>query len=69
MSSSPNYPCTRKEMHFSLKEIFAKVKEDSPTETRRFSVYSINHEDSIMCPFLLAYKEHRDLIISNLKGS
>lgn len=38
---------------FSLKEIFAEVREYSPTETRRFNVCITNHADSVMCPFLL----------------
>jgi len=54
---------------FSLKEIFAEVKEDSATEPRRFSVYITNHGDSIMCPLFWHNEEHCNLIISNLKSS
>lgn len=50
LSELPQY---RQKNAFSLKEIFAEVKEDSPIKTRRFGVYIINHGYSIMCPFLL----------------
>lgn len=45
------------------------MKENSATEPRRFSVYIINHENSIICPLFWYNEEHCNLIISNLKSS